>query len=431
MLYPLSYERWCPDSLRHAAPLLCSAEVIARGAHFVRRRDTSIQRGLADTGLRVSTARQRATRRRSGSMQYLAQCNTSCIITNRSYRLMSTSWCALLSRMSRGAMRRLGVMANLGEDNRRAAQPRGILLNVGTPTVPMGAMAPTPGSQEQAGGAKEPAEDTMKPAPHSGKTVDAGAPAPAEPSWGQVLATTIKLWVLRRLPFVGFAQQRVSGRQSRNWLRWRPAHLRQLTARRRRLASLVLALAVAAVAAVQFSSVFTGTASPAARAPSLAHPVAGNAGPVGTHGTSSAPAPAAQAEAAAWIADQVSSDAIVACYPVMCAALMAQGVTAGRLLPLRPGAANPVGASVLVISTSIRSQLTDEYAPALMASFGSGDTRIEVRAAEPPEDPQDLSCYETGVSNSPRETPRRSGRVRWIPGCWRRSRRWRPSTHFG
>jgi hypothetical protein len=62
---------------------------------------------------------------------------------------------------------------------------------------------------------------------------------------------------------------------------------------------------------------------------------------------------------------------------------MAQGVTAGRLLPLRPGTANPVGASVLVTSTSIRSQLTDEYAPALIASFGSGDTRIEVRAAAP------------------------------------------------
>jgi hypothetical protein len=286
--------------------------------------------------------------------------------------------------MSRGAMRRLGV-ANLGEDNRRAAQPQGILLSVGTPTVPMRATAPTPGSQEQGGGAKEPAEDTMKPALHSGKAVvHAGAPAPAEPSWGHVLATTIKLWVLRRLPFVGFAQQRESGRQSRNWSRWRPGHLRQLTARRRRLASLVLVLAVAAVAAVQFTSVFTGTASPAARAPSLGHPVAGNAGPVGTHGTSSPAAlAAAQAEAAAWIADQVSSDAILACHPVMCAALMAQGVTAGRLLPLRPGTANPVGASVLVTSTSIRSQLTDEYAPALIASFGSGDTRIEVRAAAP------------------------------------------------
>ena len=25
MLYPLSYERWCPDSLRHLVPRLCTA----------------------------------------------------------------------------------------------------------------------------------------------------------------------------------------------------------------------------------------------------------------------------------------------------------------------------------------------------------------------------------------------------------------------
>ncbi len=25
MLYPLSYERWCPDSLRHLVPRLCRA----------------------------------------------------------------------------------------------------------------------------------------------------------------------------------------------------------------------------------------------------------------------------------------------------------------------------------------------------------------------------------------------------------------------
>ncbi len=29
MLYPLSYERWCPDSLRHAARHPCGADTIA------------------------------------------------------------------------------------------------------------------------------------------------------------------------------------------------------------------------------------------------------------------------------------------------------------------------------------------------------------------------------------------------------------------
>ena len=91
----------------------------------------------------------------------------------------------------------------------------------------------------------------------------------------------------------------------------------------------------------------------------------------------------ARSQAAAWIATQVSGNAIIACYPDMCAALQAQGVVAGRLMPLRDGAASPLGASVIVTSPSVHSQLAGEYAPALIASFGSGDARIDVRATEP------------------------------------------------
>ena len=80
---------------------------------------------------------------------------------------------------------------------------------------------------------------------------------------------------------------------------------------------------------------------------------------------------------------QVSASAIIGCYPAMCAALQAQGVAAGRLMPLPTAAASPAGASVLVTSPTAGSRPDDEYAPALIASFGSGQTRIEVRAAEP------------------------------------------------
>ena len=52
-------------------------------------------------------------------------------------------------------------------------------------------------------------------------------------------------------------------------------------------------------------------------------------------------------------------------------------------MPLPTGAASPLGASVLVTSPSVHSPLVDAYAPALIASFGSGEDRIEVRAAEP------------------------------------------------
>jgi len=79
----------------------------------------------------------------------------------------------------------------------------------------------------------------------------------------------------------------------------------------------------------------------------------------------------------------VSGNAMVACYAPMCAALQEQGFAAGRLMPLRSAAASPLGASVLVTSRSAGGTLASRYAPALIASFGSGGTRVEVRAVEP------------------------------------------------
>lgn len=81
--------------------------------------------------------------------------------------------CSAVARESRRAAE--GV-ANVSEDN-RLAPPGSMLLNLGTRTTP-----------NRAG---EPAGDTVKTSPGSAK------PAASEPSWGRVLATTIKLWVLR------------------------------------------------------------------------------------------------------------------------------------------------------------------------------------------------------------------------------------------
>jgi hypothetical protein len=126
------------------------------------------------------------------------------------------------------------------------------------------------------------------------------------------------------------------------------------------------------VAALEFTGIFSRTAAQAARPP------------VGAQDTfPQAAAAKAQAQAAAWIAGQVSSDAIVACYPAMCAALQAHGVIAGRLLPLGHGPAGPPSANVLAISSSTVSQLADEYAPGVIASFGAGRNRVEVRAVAP------------------------------------------------
>lgn len=145
---------------------------------------------------------------------------------------------------------------------------------------------------------------------------------------------------------------------------------------------MVVALAVITVVALALSGAFSGSTAPAARASAPAKPAGGHARAAGGQGISAQTAAAAQADAAAWIASQVSSDAIIACDPAMCTELQAGGVDAGRLLPLRSGSASPAGANIVVTSPT-GGQLASRYAPAMIASFGAGATEIDVRAAEP------------------------------------------------
>jgi hypothetical protein len=93
---------------------------------------------------------------------------------------------------------------------------------------------------------------------------------------------------------------------------------------------------------------------------------------------------AVRREAAAWVAQQVGGSAVVACDPAMCAALQAQRIPAANLLVLPPSAPDPLPSDVVVATPAVRSQLgtrlASVYAPVMLASFGSGGTRIEVRA---------------------------------------------------
>ena len=88
--------------------------------------------------------------------------------------------------------------------------------------------------------------------------------------------------------------------------------------------------------------------------------------------------------AARWVTGQVSRSAIVACDPAMCAALQARGMPGGNMLVLRQGAPDPLGADVVVATSALRNQfgprLSAVYAPDVIASFGSGSPRIEIRA---------------------------------------------------
>jgi hypothetical protein len=166
------------------------------------------------------------------------------------------------------------------------------------------------------------------------------------PSWGRVLVTTIRLWTARRVP----------------------------PARRPRLALFVaLGLVIAAAAvvgAIQLTASPARTAAPGSpqRDPARA-------------GTAARAAPTASSLAAAWVAGQLSSDQSIACDTRICAALAADGVASGRLVPLAAAAAAP-GANVVVTSPADAAQVSQD-APVLLASFGTGPSQIEVRATAP------------------------------------------------
>jgi hypothetical protein len=94
-----------------------------------------------------------------------------------------------------------------------------------------------------------------------------------------------------------------------------------------------------------------------------------------------------RAQAAGWIARQLSAGATVGCDPQMCSALRAAGLQRSRLLVLHPPAADQLGAEIVVATLVVRDQfgprLASVYAPEVIASFGSGPARIEVRYAAP------------------------------------------------
>ena len=173
----------------------------------------------------------------------------------------------------------------------------------------------------------------------------------AEPSWGAVLATTVRLWLRRRL----------------SWTR------RPRPGRARWLALIVAGLVAAVLLAVAVTVMLSGPGRPSAGQPGGAKAVAAAA--------------AVRQRAAVWVAGQASPDAIVACDPAMCAALEARGVPAGRLLALTPARSDPLGSDLVVATAAVRGQfgarLVGVYAPVSLASFGSGSARIDVRVVAP------------------------------------------------
>lgn len=174
-----------------------------------------------------------------------------------------------------------------------------------------------------------------------------------DPSWPTVAATTVRLWF-----------ERHGGRQS--------------TSRRQRgvlVLSAIVAMALGALVTLAFTH--QGQQKSPAAAPSGTIP-----------STSSLQVAAAdRSQAAAWIAQQVLPGTVIGCDPEMCAALEAAKVPAGSLYVLQPTTADPLNSAVVVATPAVRNQfgarLATVYAPQLIASFGSGAARIDVRYVVP------------------------------------------------
>jgi predicted Ser/Thr protein kinase len=90
---------------------------------------------------------------------------------------------------------------------------------------------------------------------------------------------------------------------------------------------------------------------------------------------------AARTQAITWILHQVSRAAVVSCDFQVCADLAQQGFP--NLETLGPGSPDPLGSTLVVATAAVRAQfgtrLATVYAPAVIASFGSGSAKIEIR----------------------------------------------------
>jgi hypothetical protein len=209
------------------------------------------------------------------------------------------------------------------------------------------------------------------PAPPNHRLVGSGLagsprmPDPVKPpSWPEVIATTVRLWRHRRA---------------------RSGQLRRAEARRpgvrRRAAIFGVVIIVFAAGGLTIAlAQNTGTARPRPRpAPAQRPPTLSPA--------AVAEATANRLAAATWVAGQVSHSVVVACDPVMCASLQADGFPAGDLLPLSASANDPLGSAVVISTTALRNQfgsrLPDVYAPVVLATFGTGETRVDVRVEAP------------------------------------------------
>jgi hypothetical protein len=95
---------------------------------------------------------------------------------------------------------------------------------------------------------------------------------------------------------------------------------------------------------------------------------------------------AARTQAITWILHQVSPAAVVSCDTQVCADLASSGFPSSNLSPLGPVSNDPLGSDLVVATATVRNLFGNRlnlYAPAVIASFGTGNATIEIRWVYP------------------------------------------------
>ena len=191
---------------------------------------------------------------------------------------------------------------------------------------------------------------------------------PPDPPWLTVIATTLRLWLRRRVLRV-------------------PDSAQVGMLHRAGLAALAFVVLAGAAAGTALALAASSPGRPAPRHHRPAKPVVTPA---------EAAAMANGKAAAAWIAAQVSQQAMVDCDPAMCGYLQAAGYPAGQIvmlqkgvsLPASSGQAGPGGVTGAPVATLIADTavLRLQYgaqlataAPAVLASFGAGQEAVQLR----------------------------------------------------
>ena len=97
--------------------------------------------------------------------------------------------------------------------------------------------------------------------------------------------------------------------------------------------------------------------------------------------------PALRDEAAAWVSQQVSLSAKVACDRTMCTSLSQAGFPVGQLVVIGLTSSDLASSDVVVVTPVIRAMFGTSIrtadAPAVLASFGTGSAEIDVRVMAP------------------------------------------------